>query len=241
MKLLLEHKADPNNRDSQRETPLHRSLLLRDSAQLEPGGGVRLQGLQNRPEWNGRFGTLVGPKIAKQGGELRWPVLIEGQASDPILLKEANLLLVADETVDLLLGARADVNLGSNTHGESRTILHEAARTGDAALATRCLEVRADVNRQDKKLGLAALHMAARGKHHEVARLLVKAKADVDQKSGGGKTAYELAQVNGCPAAQLAAYRGEDSPAGAEEPAQAGRKQTLQDLTPEQRALLFID
>mmetsp|Transcript_86211 Transcript_86211/g.257357 ORF Transcript_86211/g.257357 Transcript_86211/m.257357 type:complete len:540 (-) Transcript_86211:144-1763(-) len=244
--LLGRGSADPNSRDSRMETPLHLCLQLREpGAPLEVGRGVRLEGLRDRPAWNGRFGSLIGPQLAKQGSsEFRWPVLLDSEAAgDAILLKEANLRPVPDAALDLLLAARADVNLGSFTHGESRTVLHEAARTGDLALASRCLEARADVNRQDAKLGLAALHMAARGKHHEVARLLVQSNADVDQVSGGGKKAHELARVNGCPEFQLPIYRGEEgvSRAADEEPREAARPQGLDELTPEQRALLFID
>lgn len=243
MRLLLEQgAADPNSRDANLETPLYACLHLREpETELEAGGGVKVQGLQNRPAWNDRFASLIGPRLAREdGGEPRWPVLIEGEAGDGVLLKEANLRHVTDEALDLLLAARADVNVGSRSRGETRTVLHEAARTGDAALAAKLLAAGADVDRQDEKLGLTALHVAARGKHHEVARLIVQARADVSQTSSGGKTAAELAQVNGCPEALLALYRGEDAPEAAAG-AKASAPQTLESLTPEQRALLFLD
>jgi len=239
LKLLLEQgRVDVNSRDSKQETPLLLSLGLRErGAQLDVGHGARVDGVQSRPQWNGRFGSLVGSQAKG-----RWPVLVEGEA-EPILLKEANLKPVSDETFDLLTSAGADVNAFSLNRGDSRTILHEAARTGDLALAKRCLEALADLNHQDKKLGLSALHMAARGKHHEMARLLIEGRADVNQTSGTGKTARELASVNGCPEDQLASYGGEETPKAMEVEKKdlPARPQTLQDLTPEQRAQLCID
>jgi len=244
MRTLLElGAADPNSRDAQLATPLHLCLHLREEATLEAGGGARVEGLQSRPEWNGRFGSLLGDprRAAKQEGEPRWPVLIDSSegAGEAILLKEQNLRPVADEALDLLLAARANVNLGNHNIGESRTVLHEAARMGDLVLATRCLEARADVNKQDSKLGLSALHVAARGKHHEVAKLIVQSKADVGLVTTSGKTAHELAKVNNCPAQHLQIYLGQGGDAQA--PPEAAAPQRLEDLTPEQRAMLFMD
>merc|ERR1719331_2771904 len=107
--------------------------------------------------------------------------------------------------VDLLLQARADVNLGNQVMGEMRTALHEAARVGDSVLLQKVISARAEVDRKDaSKMGLTALHLAARSKHHEAIRLLVEARADPLLATAVGKTARDLAQTNGASPATMA-------------------------------------
>jgi len=245
MKLLLDGKSDPNCKDANLSTPLALCLQLREvGVEVEAGGSARIQGVQSRPAWNGRLGSLVGPVVEGAADTPpRWPVLVEGEeANDAVLLKVANLRHVPDEILDLLLTAKADVNLSSGR--EMQLPLHEAARTGDSVLATKCLAAGAEVNKSDVKNGFTALHMAARTKHHEISKLLVQARADVSLTSEAGKTAADLARVNGCPATLLATYgvEGEDAKAEAGSTTTgAGQKQTLESLTPEQRAQLFLD
>jgi len=144
--------------------------------------------------------------------------------------------------VDMILAARADVNLGNQVIGETRTALHEAARFGDASLLQKVLEARAAVDQQDTKLGFSALHLAARSRNHECMVLLVQARADLKQVTSGGKTAAELAETNGATAATLALLRGEEAdPEDAAPSTAAQEAQTLESLTPEQRAALFLD
>jgi len=250
--LLQQGSANPNAVDSKGQTPLHLCLGLRASAdaaeqELEVGSGVRVARLQSRPEWNGRLGSVFGPQASQADGKARrWPVLLEGDdvTTEGILLKADNLETLADETLDLLLEARADVNLGNHVTGESFTVLHEAARTGDATLVTKVLAANAGLDRQDAKLGFSALHLAARAKHHEVVKLLLEARADTSATTATGKTAAELAETNGAGAATVALLRGEaakpcDEPMPAADP--QPKAQTIHDLTPEQRAMFFID
>jgi ankyrin repeat protein len=239
-RLLLEGQADPNVRDSKMETPLHLGIAsLNEDSQIEVGCGVRVNGLQKKPQWNGTIGSVLGPVAGGTSGA-RWPVLISGEeVADGVLLKEENLQRLADDIVNLLLEARADVNLGNQVMGESRTTLHEVARLGDANLVRKVLAARADIDRQDAKVGLSALHLAARSKHHDVLRALIEARADLSQVTSSGKTAAELAETNGAPAATLALLRGSD--AREESEAASGQPQTLESLTAEQRAMLFID
>jgi len=263
---LLEARSDPNCPDSNLETPLHLCLGLRDAdTQFQGGCGVRESGNTRR------LGAIVeNGAIRRQREELvrsaaahivdrqaSWPVLFEG-ASEFTVVEESQLERLADETLHCLLEARADVNKGSRHMGETRTVLHEAVRLGDVRLAERVLGARADLNRQDEKLGLSALHLAARSKHHGLVSILLQARADPELRTAGGRTAAELAQTNGAAAATVAILQGQAEPSGTqhEEAASAaasgsnasggllsggGGPQRLESLTAEQRAMLFID
>lgn len=245
VRALLHSRAELDARDSQQQTPLHLYVAQRgqevgDEAELDVGSGVRVHGLQTRPEWNGRLGAVLGPAgIAADGSAPRQPVLLEG-ASDGVLLKRESLERLGDEVLDLLLEARADVNLGNRVWGEDVTVLHEAARKGDAALLGRALAAGGDMARTGGKLGFAPLHLAARGRKEDAVRCLLEAKADIEQRTTGGKTAAELADANGAAAggALLALLRGEAPPPAA---APAKEARGLESLTKEQRAMLFID
>lgn len=243
--LLLESSADVNARDAKLETPLHCCLALRrPDAALEAGGGVRILGLQARPELNGHLGAVIGPMSAGTGGPGRWPVQVVNEAPEGVLLREDNLERLATETLVLLLQSRADVNLGNHAIGESMTVLHEAARLGDEELLRHALDSGAELHRQDAKLGLTALHLAARSRRHGAARMLLEARADPATRTAGGKTAAELAATNGAPAALVALLRGEGEAAeaaAAPEAAAGLAPQTLEGLTPAQRAAFFLD
>lgn len=254
-RLLLQAAADPNIKDSKLETPLHLCIsgVRAADSQLQPGSGVRIHGLQKRPELNNRLASVFGPQAAAAdgagypeggGGAGRWPVLPEGEASEGLLLKEDNLTPLSDEIVDLLIEARADVNLGNQIVGEMRTPLHEAARVGDMFLLNKVIEARAELDRKDTKMGLTALHLAARSRQHEAIRVLVEARADLTEATAGGKTAAELAETNGAPPATVALLRGSAAPStesASDTAEKAAAPQTLDSLTPEQRAMLFID
>merc|ERR1711862_79071 len=123
--------------------------------------------------------------------------------------------------------------------GETRTVLHEAARSRDAVLARKVIAAGARVDQQDDKVGLSALHLAARAKSHELVSILVETRADTAQVSRTGKTAAELAETNGIGSATLTLLRAEpiETPGKEAEVQQKG----FEDLTPEQRALLFLD
>lgn len=241
--LLEEGAADPNGCDSRRQTPLHLCLELHGSdAELEVGSGVRTKDLSKRPDLNEKLGTLIGPR-ATDGTTARWPVCIDGLSSDGVLLKDENLVSLKDEMLELLLEKRSDVNASSLEMGEGRTALHQAAQSGDAALVKRLISARASVNQQDQKLGLSALHLAARGKHEDVVRSLVEGGAELDQKTATGKTALQLAQTNGANPSLLAllSHSEQESPLKAQTDLPAVKTGGLASLTAEQRAMLFID
>jgi len=233
---LLQARANANVQDGQRCTALHLCLSLRSpDTEVEAGYGVRVSGLQSKAELNGRLASIIGDT----NGE-RWPVLLEDNP-EPVLLKTANLQPLALEMAELLLEAKSDVNLGNRNFGESRGVLHEVAMQGDEALVAAVLAARAEVNKQDAKGGLSALHLAARGKHGPVIRLLLEARADASLATTAGKTAAELAEKNGAAADVLALLRGGAPGAAGSAGGGDDRPQTLDSLTPEQRAMLFID
>lgn len=245
--LLLKARADPNAQDGQKCTPLHLCLNLRSAdADVEPGAGVRVLGLKSKPEWNGHMASVVGePADGGEGGTQRWPVLLD-DAMEPALLKEDNLMLLSQEILQTLLDSGTDVNLGNQVVGESRGVLHEAAMQGDQPLITAVLAAGAEVNKQESKQGMTALHLAARGKHTGAIRLLLEVRADTALKTSSGSTAVDLAERNRAPAEAIALLRGEGTaapvpaaPLAAEEA--DDRPQTLESLTPEQRAMLFMD
>mmetsp|Transcript_36067 Transcript_36067/g.57671 ORF Transcript_36067/g.57671 Transcript_36067/m.57671 type:complete len:535 (-) Transcript_36067:57-1661(-) len=247
-RLLLENAADPNIKDSKHETPLHLcfAALRNEEMTIEAGSGVRIDGLQKRPEWNKRVGCVLLPAEPSSG---RWPVLVdleEGEMAEGVLLKEDNLQHLGVEMIDLLLEAKADVNASSHVGGESHTLLHDVAKTGDIVLMQKFLAARADINRQDAKMGMSALHLAARSKHHDACRLLVESRADIKQVTSNGKSAAELAKTNRASAATVALLSESDESKasgidGYVSPTSATVPQTLENLTAEQRAMLFLD
>merc|ERR1712232_587982 len=81
--------------------------------------------------------------------------------------------------------------------GESFTVLHQVIRMGDAKLAAKIISFRADVCLQDAKHGFSVLHVAAQSKHRDIVQLLLKARADTSQHIWSGKTAADLAALNG--------------------------------------------
>lgn len=235
---LLEARADVNAKDSKSQTPLHLCLDLRADSEPGQGSGVRVVGLEKRPDWNRKLGTIIDASAAMDGdaSNMRYPVLLQG-SQQGVLLKPANIEQLPEATLDALLAAGADVNAGSHVIGESRTVLHVAARLGDDTLVNKVLVARANVNQVDSKLGMSALHLAARGKYLKVVKLLLDAEAELGQKASNGKTAAELAKANGAGAEMLALLNG-DAPPTASEMIPAA---TYESLTQEQRAALFID
>jgi len=156
-----------------------------------------------------------------------------------VLLKENNLVLLTEDTLDMLLEARADVNSGNHKFGDSKTVLHVAAKLGDAVLTRKVLAAKANLEQVDSKLGFSALHLATRSKHFDVVKILIEARADPRQKAVNGKTSIELANINGVGAETIATLFGTDA-----KPVVSANTKTpksIFDFTPEQRAALCLE
>jgi len=77
-----------------------------------------------------------------------------------------------------------------------RTVLHEAAITGNAEVVTLLLDAKANINIQDRG-GKTALLWAAEKGHKEVVKILLDAKASVNIPGEGGDTPLAQAVLNG--------------------------------------------
>lgn len=206
---------------------------------MDIGCGVRVIGVQSKPEWNDCLGVVLGPPTSISENNVLCPILLQRQTSfERVLPKPSNLVLLHDEALDLLLEAEADITASNNSLG-GRTVLHEACRVGDTTLAQKLLGARADLEQVDSKSGLSALHLAARGKHAEVLKLLIQAKAKVELPASNGKTAADFLKANGAGAEMLEMLSVIVAPTT---PSVMSTKQdTLAGLTKEQRAALYLD
>merc|ERR1711963_157445 len=106
---------------------------------------------------------------------------------------------------------------------------------GHVDLTAKVLAARADVCRQDAKQGFAPLHIAAKKKCDDIVRLLLDARADGKQTIKSGKTAADLAALNGA-SDEVVALLG-STVEKTIEPLCTG----LAGLTLEQRAALHLD
>jgi len=195
--MLLESRAEVDARDSFGRTPLHICIESAQDKDLGPGIGVRIKGMVRCPERNGKLGAIVGPlEVDEDDPDCGWyPVLVEDGPPEGILLKPEKLDTVFDEAVDLLLDARADVNLGNRKIGMDSSMLHWATHSGDIALVRKAIASGALVNKQRDGSGLTPLHLAVRGRRLELLDLLVQARAQMTL-TAGGKTVLDLAATN---------------------------------------------
>jgi len=243
VRMLLEAGAAINERDGEQMTPLHVHMAAsKEEDGLEVGAGVRVHGLKSRPEWNQLMGSVIGPSASSETGIVRWPVLLEGR-EEGVLLKAENLSRVFEESLDLLLEARADVNMGNLQWPQGHTMLHEVANVGDVDLAGKIIAAGGSINAKDAKLGMTPLHLACRSKREEMIRFLVNARADLFQQTASGKTAAELGQTNGLRREMMALLHGEVNEVVSPQvqTKASAPPQLLNSISPEQRALLFID
>jgi len=245
---LLRGKADPNATERQFQTPLHLALdaHLHESDTFKRGLGVRSVGIFSDLELNGSFGCISGPFVQCSDAVPRWPVCwdVDAQDSRPLsdrLLEENKLHHTIEAAIDLLLEAKADVNVGNQVQGEWFTMLHHVARVGDTSLTRKMLAARADVNGQEIKQGFSPLHFAAKAKHHDVIQVLINANADTALTINSGKTAADLAKLNHASIEILHLLGDSEVAVGAAPQANGPSVGSFAALTPEQRAALFLD
>jgi ankyrin repeat protein len=120
------------------------------------------------------------------------PNIVDGQYKTPLHLaidEQASL-----DMVKTLLEGKADPDKGNMEIGLQSSYLMEAARTGDADLASALINAKANINIVGKQ-GMTPLHMAVRSRKGNVAKLLMDAGCDTSVKALG-KTAAEMALPN---------------------------------------------
>eukprot|EP00930_Biecheleria_cincta_P039116 TRINITY_DN26906_c0_g1_i1.p1 TRINITY_DN26906_c0_g1~~TRINITY_DN26906_c0_g1_i1.p1 ORF type:complete len:607 (+),score=113.71 TRINITY_DN26906_c0_g1_i1:38-1858(+) len=207
MRILLDAAADVNAKDSFECTPLHLAIENAQDAddELPPSAGVRI--INGAGSANGQFGAIVGcrevcqdaacadPNCAQHADERQFPVLVEGSSCE-LTLKNGNVVPARLAAVDLLLEARADVNIGNRKIGMGQSMLHEAVRVGDLPMAKRAIKHGAALNQRRESSGYSALHFAARAKNVGMIKLLRHARADITITDDSGKTPIDLAASN---------------------------------------------
>ena len=180
------------------------------------GHRVRIEGLQARPELNGRCGVVGRFDAAKR----RYAVAVEGEAG-AVLLKPASLQDASAAPPSAEPTARASCELlpkevmAAASSGElqqvvewlqqsghvdalaenGRGLLHAAAAGGHLCVAKELLQRGASVDLRSPK-GLTALRMAAMGERAMV-RLLLEHKASTDLQDAAGRTALMAAAYTG--------------------------------------------
>jgi len=98
-----------------------------------------------------------------------------------------------EKFVALLINARTDVNAATE---DGKTILMNAAQSGNLAVVNMLLEAGANASSKDNQ-NRNALHWACVGDHDnaDVVRLLLAAGTDRDRKNNNGDTPLQYSQV----------------------------------------------
>lgn len=193
LKLLLDHRADPNIRDEVNSTPLHLAievgrkkavdLLLRHNANPD---------VQN----NANHTPLYYAILAKDVGLVK--ILLEHDANPNAqeALGQSLLHLAAkkDEivSVNMLLEHGADPNV-KDAGGTAP--LHYAIRADGKNVASLLLQHKANPNVRNKA-GRTPLHIALASQNDWAPRLLLEYGANPDTKDNLGVTALEVAYRN---------------------------------------------
>lgn len=165
VKLLLEHKADPNQPDTKGNSPLHAAI--------------------NRPEIvKLLLAAKADPNVTDKGGltPLKRAIVNQGPGGG-----SENPLV---ESVRLLVTNGADVNFRG---GWATSALALAAARDEVKVAELLLAHGAEVNARDAD-GNTALHQAVYRGYKDMVTLLLANKADVNAQNKVGITALDLAR-----------------------------------------------
>eukprot|EP00746_Dinoflagellata_sp_MGD_P065563 gnl/MRDRNA2_/MRDRNA2_27307_c0_seq1.p1 gnl/MRDRNA2_/MRDRNA2_27307_c0~~gnl/MRDRNA2_/MRDRNA2_27307_c0_seq1.p1 ORF type:complete len:528 (+),score=87.89 gnl/MRDRNA2_/MRDRNA2_27307_c0_seq1:58-1641(+) len=248
--VLVQHMACVNITDSHQCSPLHYCLeqlleVTEEDNPIKVGSGVRIRSCQGDPNWNGQIGCIFGEK-SEEG---RWPVYVCCSNKEAFLedLKMSAFLTqdligpLFEDTIKVLLEAKADPCVGNQKVGMERSFLHTAALSGSAALITKALSVGCPVNAKCK--GFTALHLVLRSRHDnpEAICILIQAKADLSAKSSpGNNTPLDIALKNRAPVEIVGLLGGAITRGASEQSKARDQVQTVADLSQEQCAMLFL-
>ncbi|XP_063831405.1 transient receptor potential channel pyrexia isoform X1 [Ostrinia nubilalis] len=204
VRLLLQHKADPNKWDSsseKRATPLHCAASAKSvtcvKVLLNHGADVNA-GLSER--------SPLHYAVLSNATDVVRALLEAGACPDtPQVFTETPLHVAASlgsaSCTKLLLDAGADVRAAL---GPGRaTALHLAAEDGHAECAQLLLDNGAHIDWPNFR-GQTPLHLAALAQSVEVVELLVSRRADVKARDGDGRTPLHGAIVRGARACDVA-------------------------------------
>ena len=100
------------------------------------------------------------------------------------------------EIVELLIEAKADLSLGCKAFGKNNTALHQAVLLRDTRMIKLLSDNGADVNALGRD-DWTPLGLAVRSNAVETVKVLLAAHANMHAVAGNGKTALEIATVNG--------------------------------------------
>lgn len=213
-RVLLELRADPNcaGRHSQRPLQLAVQLggedLVRELLEARADPNLQDKDADKDPDYESKtFGDREWHRTAlhyasMDKGDLSTMRILLDSRADPnmgdaqcslpmhLAIEAQNL-----QGLQMLIEANTDVNAGNQRIGMNSSSLIDAAYRDDVDVLDMLISAKADLNRKGKQ-GMTALHVAARGRHSEVVRKLVDAKADLTVKAAG-KTPGELAARNG--------------------------------------------
>lgn len=202
MRELMDARADVDVKDSFGCTPLHVCVESAVESELGPSVGICVHG-SALGKFRYKFGAIVGRGMDRNSDDSDqdlepsdYCVVVEDGPPDGMSLDTVHISTIFDVATDLLIEARADVNIGNHRVGVGHSVLHEAARSGLLTLAQKVIAAAADVNTQRVGSGLTPLHLAVRGRKVELVELLLKHRADANLVASG-KTAIQLAAVNG--------------------------------------------
>ena len=193
-KLLLEHGADVESRDSRNQTPLH-IASYRGYAEV-----VSLL-IDHGADLNAEDDTLKTPLylVSEQGRQDIARLLLENKAdaNHPDIYDRTPLHLASGEghdyIVQLLLDHGADANY-LESHG--LTPLHCSSQRGHDHIVRLLLDRGADANHSGGG-GLTPLHVASREGNNHIVQLLLDHSADVNHPDSDGWTPLCLASWGG--------------------------------------------
>ncbi|KAK1636510.1 ankyrin repeat-containing domain protein [Colletotrichum phormii] len=203
---LLDKGADPNARDKWGQTPLFKACHPADKdgkkanvdlktirLLVERGADPTLGAWKNGSTPIHELASSGHAKeleiMAKAAKTLELPLSGDAQGRTPLLIAVRNK---HSDAIDVLIKYKANVNARETSKDNTvPTALWHAAWNPDLSIATKLLEAGADPNAKGNDITI--LHLAATQHWLELAKLLVKYKADLNAKSSSKDTPLHAA------------------------------------------------